>query len=60
MKIHARMVIETDPKIKQMANYIKYATGCSIKEIIEKLISQEFLRVKSVMVTEEIENADRG
>lgn len=39
MKVHARMVIETDPEIKKMANHIKYATGCSIKEIIEKLIT---------------------
>lgn len=44
MKAHARMVIETEPDVKKMANEIKYITGCSIKEIIENLIRQDIKR----------------
>jgi hypothetical protein len=45
LKVHARMVIETDPDVKKMANEIKYITGRSIKEIIETLIRQEYQKV---------------
>jgi hypothetical protein len=38
MKVHTRMMFETMPEVKQMANEIKHRTGKSIKEIIEKLI----------------------
>ncbi|WP_164985346.1 hypothetical protein [Ammoniphilus sp. CFH 90114] len=45
MKVHARMVIEAEPEVKQMANQIKYITGKSIKEIVETLIRQEYHRI---------------
>ena len=35
MKVHVRLVIETDPDFKKMASEIKHITGRFIKEIIE-------------------------
>lgn len=45
MKVHARMVIEAEPEVKQMVNKIKNMTGKSIKEIVETLIRQEYHRL---------------
>lgn len=45
MKIHTGMVIETIPEVKQMANEIKHRTGKPIKEIIQRLIREEFQRM---------------
>lgn len=43
--MHARIVIEADPEVKKMVNQLKQVTGKSIKEIIEKLIRQEYQRL---------------
>ncbi|WP_342048341.1 ribbon-helix-helix protein, CopG family [Bacillus sp. OTU530] len=53
MKVHARIVIEADPEVKRMVNQLKQATGSSIKEIIEKLIRQEYQRLPKVSSPQE-------
>ncbi|MEW9674029.1 hypothetical protein [Ammoniphilus sp. 3BR4] len=45
MKVHARLVIDAEPEVKEMVNQIKHATGKSIKEIVETLIRQEYQRL---------------
>lgn len=45
VKVHARMVIEAEPEVKQMVNKIKQTTGKSMKEIVETLIRQEYQRL---------------
>jgi hypothetical protein len=45
LKVHARIVIEADPEVKKMVNQIKQVTGRSIKEIVEKLIRQDYKRL---------------
>jgi hypothetical protein len=42
MKVHTRIVIETDPEVKQMVDKIKHMTGKSIKNIMETLIRDEY------------------
>jgi hypothetical protein len=45
LKVHARIIIEADPEVKKMVNQIKQVTGRSIKEIVGKLIRQEYKRL---------------
>lgn len=47
MKVHARMVIEADPEVKQMINKLKQNTGKLIKEMVVTLIRQEYKRIYS-------------
>ena len=59
LNVHTRIVIETDPDVKKMANEIKYITGRSIKQIIENLIRQEHQKVAFPYIrTEPLNDSD--
>jgi hypothetical protein len=61
LKVHTRMVIETDPDVKKMANEIKYITGRPIKQIIETLIRQEHQKLGFLYIrTESLNDIDNG
>ncbi|WP_367760837.1 hypothetical protein [Ammoniphilus sp. 3BR4] len=45
LKVHARIVIEAKPEVKQMITKIKEHTGKSIKDVVENLICQEYQRL---------------
>lgn len=47
MKVHARIVIEADPEVKQMMDLMKRKTGKSMKQIVEDLIRKEYQRMEN-------------